>query len=95
MNEDLANLAEWLNFNKHKLNVDKTKYMIITKITLNGRKQHQPQAYKSPVKSSSARKNMKYLGVTIDLKLTFKDHLANITKKSRAELVFWIDFSKN
>jgi Reverse transcriptase (RNA-dependent DNA polymerase) len=30
MNEDLATLAEWLNFNKLKLNVDKTKYMIIT-----------------------------------------------------------------
>jgi hypothetical protein len=31
MNEDLASLKKWLKFNKLKLNVSKTKYMIVTR----------------------------------------------------------------
>jgi hypothetical protein len=38
-----------------------------------------------------APSNIKYLGVTIYQKLTFKNHLANFTKKSRAKLAIWVE----
>jgi Reverse transcriptase (RNA-dependent DNA polymerase) len=92
MNEDLARLAEWINFNKLKLNADKMKYMIITSRRTEAASHSNLKMYAEVIQRV---KTMKYLGVTIDQKLTFKDHLATITKKSQVKLVSWEGFQKN
>jgi hypothetical protein len=76
MQED--SLSGWLKFDKLKLNVSKTKFMIITckrssateraLLTLDGEQIEVVQS-------------MKYLGVQIDNKLAFKEHLNLIVKK--------------
>jgi Reverse transcriptase (RNA-dependent DNA polymerase) len=78
MNEDLGNLAEWLNYNKLKLNVDKTNFMIITEATTN-------TSLKIYGETIQRAPSMKYLGVTIDQKFTFKKHMAVITKKKNVQ----------
>jgi hypothetical protein len=35
LNTDLSSLSKWLNFNKLKLNVDKSKFMVITNKKIN------------------------------------------------------------
>jgi hypothetical protein len=80
--EDLDALSDWLKFDKLKLNVTKTKFMIITckrfsatdlaLLTIDGEQIEEVQS-------------MKYLGVQIDNKLAFKEHLNLIVKKNRQE----------
>ena len=76
LNEDLLSLARWLKFKKLKLNISKTKYMIISSanaradvnISIDG-------------ETLERVREIKYLGVIIDDKLTFKSHIDNIIKK--------------
>jgi regulation of enolase protein 1 (concanavalin A-like superfamily) len=82
MNEDLGNLAEWLNYNKLKLNVDKTKFMIITS------KRTDATTNKIYGETIQRAPSMKYLGVTIDQKFTFKEHMAMVTKKMSSKVGF-------
>ena len=76
LNEDLHYLANWLKFKQLKLNVSKTKYLIISSAN-----------FRSPVNieidgETIERVNeLKYLGVIIDDKLTFKSHIDNVIKK--------------
>lgn len=76
MNEDLKNISEWINQNKLKINVDKSKWMIIS--------------LKQIINVNSVLLNdvkidrvtfFKYLGVTIDENLKFDIHLTEIKKK--------------
>jgi hypothetical protein len=68
MQEDLDALWDWLKFNKLMLNVSKTKFMIISSATdwaLLTIDEEQIEDVQS----------IKYLGVQIDNKLAFKEHL--------------------
>jgi len=91
MNEDLNSLAEWLNSNKLKLNLEKTKYMIITSRRTEAASNTNLKIYGENIQRAQ---NIKYLGVTIDQKLTFKDHLATITKKMSSKTGFLGRLSK-
>jgi hypothetical protein len=78
MQEDLNELSKWLKFNKLKLNVAKTKYMIIT-----SRRRNPSNSTTLSIDSEQIEevKNLKYLGVQIDNKLDFKEHLNLVVKK--------------
>lgn len=77
LNEDLSNMHRWLNQNKLKLNVTKTKWIIISekknilninKITIDG-------------EIIERVKTIKYLGIDIDEHLKFNDYLISVKKK--------------
>lgn len=81
MNEDLENINVWLNQNKLKINVSKSKWMIISqrqivnvnRILLNNTE-------------IDRVKSFKYLGVIIDENLKFDDHLNDIKKKISSKI---------
>lgn len=77
VNSDLSNLLIWLNSNKLKLNVDKTKYMYISTRT-NIDKNHIIHINGEKIDSVT---QFKYLGVILDEKLCFKNHIDEIVKK--------------
>lgn len=76
VNSDLNRLFKWLCQNKLKLNIEKTKYMIIGNVK---------EQVKSDIKINNEIiekvKQYKYLGVIIDNKLNFKDNVTYICKK--------------
>lgn len=79
LNEEMKNLVKWLNLNNLKLNIDKTKFMIIkTK-----RQEHIPP--QDPIKIEGVQieqvKEFKYLGVLIDEHLNFSNHATYVTGK--------------
>jgi hypothetical protein len=95
INEDLKILYDWINYNNLALNINKTKYMIITRKHLN--------AENVDVKIGGVEiervPELKYLGVIIDEKLSFSAHLKYIKKKLNVKLAmfrkmsFKLDFS--
>lgn len=94
--EDIVTLTKWLKFKKLKLNVQKTKSMIIT-----NKKQIDLDELTLEIDGSVIERVevFKYLGVYIDHKLTFKKHIDNLVKKVarkygmlvrlRSQLTFW------
>jgi hypothetical protein len=68
MNDDLVSLFQWLALNKLKLNVQKTKYMVIT-----FKKNVLVDLFKVKIGDNNLEcvKHMKYLGVVIDDELKF------------------------
>jgi hypothetical protein len=79
LNRDLENLSKWLKFNKLKLNVSKTKYIIMT-----GRQSNIENGSKSlkiDGEQIAMVMTMKYLGVKIDEILDFKQHVDTTIKK--------------
>lgn len=72
----LNNIADWLAANKLSLNINKTKLLVFDKI-----KGDTPQftlRFKDTLITSSS--STKFLGVTIDNKLSWKEHITNVTK---------------
>ena len=75
INQDLANVFKWLCVNKLSLNISKTKYMIISN-------KHFPSVtLKIQDHTLECVPDMKFLGVTLDNKLTFKRHIQIISNK--------------
>jgi hypothetical protein len=68
MNDDLVSLLQWFALNKLKLNVQKTKYMVIT-----FKKNVLVDLFKVKIGDNNLEcvKHMKYLGVVIDDELKF------------------------
>jgi exonuclease III len=85
MNEDLASLTKWLKFNKLKLNVSKTKYMIVTRRRVGAASHNALVIDNEPLEEVES---IKYLGVQIDNKLTFKKHLELVIKKMAKKIGF-------
>lgn len=83
MNIDLDNLFNWLNMNKLKLNVSKTKCMVIgyTSMLMNPH-------IKINNDEIECVKSIKYLGVIIDSKLNFNEHCDYVCKKIAKKLAF-------
>lgn len=84
LNEDEHSLGEWLKVNKLKLNVSKTKLMIIGKdsnistslnITIDGTEVEKVNSFK-------------YLGVIVDDQLKFNEHIDYLCKKISKKLGF-------
>ena len=68
INSDLARLSQWFDDNYLTINATKTQAMIVGKATYN---------YELVLKSTNIRigDELKLLGVTIDNKLTFSQHI--------------------
>jgi hypothetical protein len=79
LNRGFENHSNWLKFNKLKLNVSKTKYIIMT-----GRLSNIENGSTSLIidEEQIARvATMNYLGVEIDEKFDFKQHVDTTIKK--------------
>jgi hypothetical protein len=86
LSRDLENLSKWLNFNKLKLNVSKTKYIIMT-----GRRSNIENGLTSLIidgEQIARVTTMKYLGVEIDERLDFKQHVNTTIKKMGKKVGF-------
>lgn len=76
--EDLSRINSWLNVDKLKLNIDKTKYMVIN----NGKNSDLNNACVIiDGKEIERVMEFKYLGVIIDNHLKMKSHVDYISKK--------------
>lgn len=83
INSDLKNLSDWLKINKLKLNVKKTKYIII-----NPKNNQNSVEIRMDNSVLDSVKNIKYLGIVIDNKLNFKDNSDFICKKVAKKIGF-------
>ena len=77
MNKELMKLYEWLCINRLSLNISKTNFVVF----------HAKNKPKSPVtilinnKAIDEVEEVKYLGIIIDSKMTFKNHINELKKK--------------
>ena len=77
MNKKHEKLYEWLSINRLSLNISKTNFVIF----------HPPNKPKIPVTilinkhAIDESNHVKYLGILIDSKLTFKNHIEELNKK--------------
>lgn len=76
LNEELKLLENYFKMNYLMLNTSKTKYIVICK-----RSQERETCIKIGSETIERVKSLKYLGITIDDKLTFKEHFKIITTK--------------
>ena len=77
LNEELRNIASWLKINKLSLNVNKTQYMVFT------RKLNKIEDIVLKVEGKTIERvtQTKFLGVIIDEKLTWRNHVNYIATK--------------
>lgn len=78
MQNDLNNLYTWLCANRLKLNINKTKYMVITRKNIND---EDLSGLKINNESIQKVNSIKYLGIIIDNKLKFEEHINYIVEK--------------
>ena len=76
-NEELENISNWLYMNKLLINTKKTNFMMFTNKNIDIDQIHVSLSG-SDIKHTSS---LKFLGVTIDRKLTWKNHLDVICNK--------------
>jgi len=76
INQELSKIHEWLLTNKISVNTDKTKYIIFS---------YRNSPTTAPIflgnSQISETSDIKFLGVTLDKQLTFKNHVDNISSK--------------
>lgn len=77
LNEDLERINEWLRLNKLKLNVSKTKCLVIG----NSSKKFAINSIIMDGEEIGIVNQIKYLGIIIDHKLDFKDNADSVCKK--------------
>ena len=79
VNHDLENLTDWFRANKLSLNTNKTHYMLFS----HNRQLYPPDQYTIQIESNIIdRKNCcKFLGLLIDDKLTWSEHIAYVHSK--------------
>lgn len=87
LNEDLSRLGDWFMLNKLKLNIEKTKCMVVNSILNN-------KILIDNVEIDLVNE-IKYLGLVIDSSLSFKSHLEYICKKINKKLYFFSKIRKN
>ena len=78
--DDMENIMNWLSINKLSLNDDKTKIMIFDSKEFVDKIDVKTQNYAITIKEEKVRKK-KYLGLVLDHKLTFVEHIEYIKKK--------------
>ncbi len=78
MNAELKSLAEWFRANKLSLNVSKTHYILI-----NPERPHLPEDLKLQIGNEKIeqKQHIKFLGMIIDDKLEWKDHITFVRNK--------------
>ena len=81
VNLELCKIDHWLRANKLSLNYSKTNFMLLTS------RKHNPASFKLIINNHniSPEDNLKYLGVLLDNKLSWKRHVQKVkTQLSRA-----------
>jgi hypothetical protein len=81
---DLLNISEWLAQNKLKLNIEKTKMLVISKCKSN--KYTENVVVKIGDSNVKRVTEMKILGITFDEKMTFNAHVKTLSKKCYGSL---------
>ena len=76
INDELSHISEWLKVNKLSLNIKKTQYMIFTK-----KKRKSSIDLKIDGNDIHEVCKSKFLGVLIDNKLNWKDHISYVSSK--------------
>ena len=76
---DIEKLGDWLNYNKLTVNLDKTKCMYFGKGLYE--ENHMLEVNVNGVKLEFV-KSFSYLGITIDTKLQFNEHIKNATRNA-------------
>lgn len=84
MNMDLDVIAKWLQLNKLKLNIPKTKFIVISN------KNQENKTVKIKIEDLQLEQvsQIKYLGVIIDNKLSFRNNVDFIIKKVAKKISF-------
>ena len=78
LNSELSKISIWLKANKLSLFIGKTHFMVFS----NKRRKHYDLNIKiDGTKIEEVKKKTKFLGVIIDNKLTWKDHVAHVASK--------------
>ena len=77
VNKELKNIVVWLNANRLALNVSKTNFVIFSAVN----KPLKPVTILINKKAIEEKEYVKYLGVLIDCKLSFKQHITAVSKK--------------
>lgn len=90
INFDLNNLDKWFKMNKMKLNIDKSKCMV-----LNSNFNDNDKIHINNDNDIEVVNEFKYLGVIFDDKLNFKNNLNYICKKLARKVNFLIRIRKN
>lgn len=90
MNADLVRIENWLNLNKLKVNVDKTKCMIIRKNNVRA-----DVVIRLCGETIENVECIKYLGVVVDRKLTLNDNVLFVVKKVAKKINFFGRIAKN
>jgi hypothetical protein len=78
MNNELMSVVEWLKANRLSLNIDKTKYMLF--MPKRKKVSHNIVIRLSGLAIEEVT-NIKFLGVVLDNKLNFSDHISYVCKK--------------
>ena len=86
VNEELKGIGNWLASNKLKLNVKKTKCMLLGKETKH--QEWMSAGYSVEIENEQIDlvNTMKYLGIVVDRKLNFSDHVDYMCKKIAKKL---------
>ena len=77
INDELRNISAWLKVNKLSLNVDKTYYMILSR----KKTERKNITVRINEKVISEVRKIKFLGVMLDNKVNWKDHINYISGK--------------
>ena len=83
LQSDLDSLQQWESTWKMKFNPDKCEHISVT-----NKKKPLKTSYKLHGQTLKQVKNTKYLGVTIDNKLSWNDHINKVTKKANSTRAF-------
>ena len=78
MNIELLSIVEWLKANRLSLNIDKTKYMVFLPKKLKRQSNLTINLSGQAIEEVS---KIKFLGVILDNKLNFKEHISFVCKK--------------
>lgn len=77
VSEELGKIGEWLRANRLSLNVEKSSFMLFS----HARVSHVPISISIYNTLVNQVQNVKFLGVHIDDRLNFNEHINNVTKK--------------
>jgi len=77
-NTELKKISTWARENKVRFNDKKSQTMLMTRRKRKEREDLEVYLNNKPLRQV---KTMKYLGITIDSKLTFREHITQVTKK--------------
>ena len=80
INEELENISVWLKINKLSLNIKKTKYMIFTRKKLTQDTMPKLSLFIDKQRITETE-SIKFLGIILDNKLNWKEHIAYLAGK--------------